>query len=267
MENLTEKVYECTLAVEAHMICDLLSQAGISARVDGAFLSGAGGELPLGNTVKVRVAPGQAAEARAVIAEWEKQQTGDALPPVTAQPRVKALAWFAVGALVGGAFAFVMINMTRRDDNIVNSNGVDNNGDGRIDVVYTSVGSVLSQTTFDRNFDGAYDARWTFDARGAGKHFEADNNFDGRFEWQADVEYGQVSRDVLDADGDGRPEQVWHFEHGVISQVDYYFASGGRVVKREFFKAGLLDAVEYDDDGDGVFERRVQFDSHAEPKL
>jgi len=245
MENLTEKVYECTLAVEAHMICDLLSQAGISARVDGAFLSGAGGELPLGNMVKVRVTPDRAAEARAVIAEWETQHTGDTVPPVTAQPRIRALSWFAVGALVGGAFAFVMVNVTTRDDDIVNSSGVDYNGDGH----------------------GAYDARWTFDARGAEKHYQADDNFDGRFEWQAEVEYGEVSRSVLDTDGDGRPEQVWHFEHGVISQVDYHFASGGRVVKRAFFKAGLLDSAEYDDDGDGVFERRVQFDSHAEPKL
>ena len=38
-------------------------------------------------------------------------------------------------------------------------------------------------------------------------------------------------------------------------------------MKREFFKAGLLDAAEFDDDGDGVFERRVQYDAHAEPKL
>ena len=47
MQTLMEKVYECTLAVEAHMVCDLLARAGIEARVDGEFLSGAGGELPL----------------------------------------------------------------------------------------------------------------------------------------------------------------------------------------------------------------------------
>ena len=45
MEDLREKVYECTLAVEAHMICDLLARAGISARVVGEFLAGPGGEL------------------------------------------------------------------------------------------------------------------------------------------------------------------------------------------------------------------------------
>jgi hypothetical protein len=45
MEQLTTSVYECTMPYQAHMICDLLSQAGISARVDGEFLAGAFGEL------------------------------------------------------------------------------------------------------------------------------------------------------------------------------------------------------------------------------
>jgi hypothetical protein len=55
MEDLREKVYECTLPVDAHMICDLLARAGISARVDGEFLAGVLGELPVGSTIKVRV--------------------------------------------------------------------------------------------------------------------------------------------------------------------------------------------------------------------
>jgi len=32
MEQLTEKVYECNLAVEAHMVCDLLSSGNFRAR-------------------------------------------------------------------------------------------------------------------------------------------------------------------------------------------------------------------------------------------
>jgi hypothetical protein len=51
----------------------------------------------------------------------------------------------------------------------------------------------------------------------------------------------------------------------VLVSIDYHY--GGRIVKREFYKAGLLDAAEFDDDGDGVFERRVQYDAQAEPKL
>ncbi len=53
------------------MICDLLARAGISARV-GEFLAGAGGELPRGSNIKVRVDPARAVEAREVI---DQQQT------------------------------------------------------------------------------------------------------------------------------------------------------------------------------------------------
>jgi len=262
MENLTEKVYECTLAVEAHMICDLLVRAGISARVDGAYLSGVGGELPLGNTVKVRVAPETAAEAREVIAEWEGEQTGDVVPPATASPRFRSPFWFFIGTLVGGTFAFVMIHSMKPST----VSGIDYDGDGRDDVTHFNFGTLSFMTTFDRNHDGISDARWDFDAQGHESDYTADDDFDGRFEWRASAEYGQISRSELDRDGDGHPEQVRRFEQGVLSRVDYLSASG-RTVKREHYQAGLLDSAEYDDDGDGVFERRVRFDSYAEPKL
>ncbi len=192
-----------------------------------------------------------------------KQQTGDTVPPVTEQLRVKALLWFGLGAVFGGIGAIIMMNVVKPQS----ISGVDYDGDGRDDRVHIQVGSFPGMTTMDRNLDGAYDARWTFDSQGRETHYEADDNFDGRFEWQSDVEYGEVSRSVLDTDGDGRPEQVRHLEQGVLSRIEYHVESGGRIVKREFFKAGLLDSAEFDDDGDGVFERRVRFDAHAEPIL
>ena len=109
MEDLREKVYECTLAVEAHMICDLLARAGISARVDGEFLAGAGGDLPLGNSIKVRVDPARAVEAREVIDEWEREQPPP--EPFVPPPRswLRSPLWFMFGMLVGGALTFVIL--------------------------------------------------------------------------------------------------------------------------------------------------------------
>jgi hypothetical protein len=111
LENLREKVYECTLVVEAYMICDLLARAGISARVDGEFLAGAGGDLPLGSSIKVRVDPARAAEAREVIDEWEREQPPP--DPGTAPPRsrVRAHWWFLIGMLVGASIMFVALKM------------------------------------------------------------------------------------------------------------------------------------------------------------
>lgn len=65
-------VYETTFGFQAKMICDLLLAAGVPARVDGSYLQGIGGEIPLGNAVRVRVEPERESEARAIIAEWER---------------------------------------------------------------------------------------------------------------------------------------------------------------------------------------------------
>jgi hypothetical protein len=241
MEQLTEKVYECNLAVEAHMVCDLLSQAGISARVDGEFLQSAAGEIPRGNTVKVRVDPSRAAEAREVIADWEKLQPSEpASVAVTRTARFRSPLWFALGLMVGLVVMFVVLHGNAQDDT----------------------------WEYDRNGDGRIDARWIAGLTGKVSGYEEDNDYDGRFETQMDVdEHGYNTRGVIDSNGDGRPEQVWHFQGGRVSQVDFYFASGGRVVKRQHFKGWLLDWAEYDDDGDGIFERRVEYDAHGEPKL
>jgi hypothetical protein len=239
MQNLTEKVYECTLAVEAHMICDLLASAGISARVEGEFLQTGAGELPVGNLVKVRVEPARAAEAREVIAEWEKQQppSEPGVASVAKDTWAKSALWFLVGLVVSAPLVFIALASRYSGAN-----------------------------EYDRNHDGHIDARWIVGWDGYASGYEEDNDFDRRFEWQYDVEEEQFSRGVLDADGDKRPERVSLFRHGVLARVDYHFASGGRIVKREFFEAGLLASAEFDDDGDGVFERRVSYDEYAEPR-
>jgi len=66
-----ESVYESSFAFQAQIICDLLISAGVPARVDGAYLQGIAGEIPVGNTVRVRVETARAPEARAILAEWE----------------------------------------------------------------------------------------------------------------------------------------------------------------------------------------------------
>jgi hypothetical protein len=260
MERLVERVYECNLAVEAHMICDLRARAGISARVDGEFLQGAAGEIALGNTVKVRVDPARAAEAREVIAEWERLQPPD--PTAVARKAgsaLKPLLWLIVGVVVGGGVMYVGLRTPTTEDS------VDYDGDGHADIHYVYDGRAISRMDYDRDDDGRVDARWIFDANGAEKAYDADDDFDGRFEWRGEVEHGEVVRNVLDVDGDGRPEQVEHSKNGVIDTVEYF--AQGRVVKRSRYRAGLPSSDEYDDDGDGTFERRVDLDAYGEPKL
>ena len=261
MEDLREKVYECTLAVEAHMICDLLARAGISARVDGEFLAGAGGDLPLGSTIKVRVDPTRAAEAREVIDEWEREQPPAEATVAPPRSRVRSPLWFLVGALVGVAIMFVVFRTP------YSSSHVDLDGDGVDDEFYYYSGNVLQQFESDRNRDGKVDTRWINDIHGVLARYEADDDFDGRFEWRSEAELGQIVTSTLDANGDGRPESVLHLQNGVQRATDIYDEAGRRIVARQTYTNGWNHTTtEFDDDGDGTFERRVEYDRFGNPK-
>lgn len=261
MENLSESVFECTLAVEAHMICDLLARAGISSRVDGEFLAGAGGELPLGSTIKVRVDPTRATEARAVIDEWEKAQvppdSGSAPRP---RSRWRSPAWFLAGVVVG---AGVMVFGLRTP---YQSAETDLDGDGVVDETYHYRGQVVVKVDLDRNADRKVDARWIYDMHGIPMRFESDDDFDGMFEWEHEVSRGEFVRSAMDADGDGKPERVQKFRSGILQTIEIYGDSVVYPAVLQHYDNSKLLLTEYDKDGDGVFERRVEHDILGEPK-
>ena len=260
MEDLREKVYECTLAVEAHMICDLLARAGISARVDGEFLAGAGGELPLGSNIKVRVDPARAVEAREVIDEWERLQPPADPVPIPPRSRVHSPLWFLVGVLVGGAIMFVALRTP------YTATRGDTNGDGIDDEFYYYNGQVVDRVENDRNNDRRIDARWINDFQGMLSRYEADDDFDGRFEVKGEAEAGHLATSTRDSNGDGRPDFVSHFVYGIQRSTDVYDEAGLRIVARQHFNAAWNDSTEFDDDGDGTFERRVEYDRYGVPR-
>jgi RimJ/RimL family protein N-acetyltransferase len=75
-ESLVE-VYRAANAPQAHVVCDRLEAEGIPARVDGDFLQGALGGLPVGWSAspRVLVAESYAKKARQIIAAIEREKT------------------------------------------------------------------------------------------------------------------------------------------------------------------------------------------------
>ena len=82
--------YDAHNLIDAQLVCDLLHSAGIPARVSGAGLLGAAGELPAIGVVQVLVPDDLVEKARAVVADWEAGEVPDeaelerlaAAPPV-----------------------------------------------------------------------------------------------------------------------------------------------------------------------------------------
>ena len=70
-------VYHASNQFNAQLVVDLLRSEGIDARIHGAYLAGAAGELPLGGLIQVMVADAEADGASAIVAQW------DALPVPT----------------------------------------------------------------------------------------------------------------------------------------------------------------------------------------
>lgn len=69
--------YDAQNLIDAQLVCDLLHSAGIPARVSGAGLLGAAGELPAIGVVQVLVPDDDIERARAVVAEWDAGEIPD----------------------------------------------------------------------------------------------------------------------------------------------------------------------------------------------
>lgn len=100
-----ECIYEARHGFEAQLLRDVLAQEGIEAEVRGEHLQGAVGDLPALGLVQLRVAPEQAAAARAVLLRWQAGEMAlpdeepPPHPPRRKQPRPIDPAWLLMGLL------------------------------------------------------------------------------------------------------------------------------------------------------------------------
>jgi hypothetical protein len=222
-------------------------------------LQGAVGELPPGGLVRVRVAPERAAEAREIIADWEKAQPADA-PAVVR----RKTSWAPYAFLLGGALGFFAGWLQYNSP--ASSNGIDYDDDGILEERYFYAGQKQTGTEQDRNSDGHADVRFEYDSHGVATDSWYDDNFDRRFESHTELRRGQPHVMSTDLDGDGFSEEVVRFQNGVATEWDFVSPSSRAVVKREYYRAGRLFAADFDADADGKFERRVEYDALGEPK-
>jgi len=251
-------LYEPSNAIEAHMLQDLLQQEGISARIQGAYLQGAVGELPASGLVHLIVEDDDYARARAVIQRWEATEVSDPTPP-TPKSASKGFVAALLGLMIGTAGTYAFFRAP------VSVDGIDHNNDGVLDErwSYAASGRFLG-SKIDRNFDGKTDYVTHTDLRGRIVSTESDDNFDGVFETRNLVYTSRDEVAEIDTDGDAYPDLKINYKHGVQESVEYINPYSGWPVRIEYYRLGIRTTAEVDTNNDGKLDTRYMYSRTAE---
>lgn len=68
------KIYEAANGVDAHLICNLLQNEGLHARIDGEYLQGGIGDLQASGLVRVMIEESELEQGREIIHSWENYE-------------------------------------------------------------------------------------------------------------------------------------------------------------------------------------------------
>lgn len=251
-------IYEASNSVEAHMILNLLEQAGLSARIDGEYLQGGIGELQAIGVVRVMVDEADYTEAKAIIEEWGEKQSIESHIENTP----KKSSW---GTAIVAFFAGVTV-MAVYYHTPVDTDGIDYNRDGELDEKWTYVSGRLSKTELDRNFDGSFDFITDFDRAGRASSSVADEDFDGTFE--TDIEYfrGNITAQESDTTGDGFKDYRVEYKNGRVRKIKLFdpAVSESSPLKIQHFDTFKLKKAEFDSDQDGKLDTVYTYDGFEE---
>jgi hypothetical protein len=249
-------VYEAANGVEAHMIANLLEQQRISARIDGEHLTSGIGDLPAMGLVRVMADEADYDRAREIIRQWEAATPS--IPIEKGEKKSSGGIWFVAGvATTIGVMALVSKSSEIED-------GIDFNGDGRLDETYTYTGRFISKSESDRNFDGKMDEIYEYDSRGVVISSAFDEDFDGRFETKGTYERGHLRRAEIDINGDNKTDIQESYTNGVLTTAIYFAPNGYRTIKLEHYSRGRLVSDELDTNDDGTADTFRKYDSYGE---
>ena len=247
-----KNVYDASNSLEAHMVLNLLEQAGISGRIDGEYLQGAAGELPPGRLVRVMVEESDVDDARSIIRDWDASQP--AVEPRLQQKSSSGLTGFIAGCITGGGFVAWLYNSP------VTVDGIDFNGDGRLDETYTYKDGRISSIEIDRNLDGKVDAISSYDLSGLVKATSSDDDFDGTMETRYRYKNNLITHMESDTNNDGVIDNSTEFIYGMPATETLTGTGNNAPIKALHWEAGILKSAEYDSDGNGVFDIRYEYD-------
>ena len=253
-------IFEASSGLEAHMIFNLLQQAGIDGRIDGEYLQGGAGELQAMNMVRILVDESDYTKAQEVINIWESNQVEKTT--VTA-PKSKSSSvgiGFFFGLLIGAGTTFWVYNSP------VDINGIDHNDDGQLDEKWVYKDNRINQIEIDRNLDGKMDVINKFNRKGRIYKSEIDDNFDEVFESTITYQHGNQLLAVSDTDQDGTIDVKSHYVNGVLTEVEILGPTISSPKKKQQYNMYKLISSEFDSNGDGIYDKHYTYDYYEEIK-
>ena len=139
---------------------------------------------------------------------------------------------------------------------------VDVNGDGERDVLNfcrerSETTRLLVRKEVDLNWDGKIDVRTWFDDDGNIEKEEMDGDFDGRPDWVDHYNGGQRVMSEIDTDYNGTPDLFKYYEKGVVRKKERATNNDGRPDFWEYLdEKGNVLRTAADTDGDGEMDVR-----------
>ena len=153
-------IFEASSGLEAHMISNLLQQAGIVARIDGEYLQGGVGELQAMGFVRVLVNDNDYKNAQEIIKSWDANQA-DAVKVISPKSKSSGIGiGLLVGLLIGIGATFIAYNTP------VTLDGIDYNDDGILDEKWVYRNNRITRIEVDRNLDGSIDNIHLYNRKG-----------------------------------------------------------------------------------------------------
>lgn len=140
----------------------------------------------------------------------------------------------------------------------------DRNGDGKGDIFWRYENGVLVSGTADDNFDGRIDL-WSRYQGGRTISDEQDTDFDGEADSFFSYRNGVVISSTQDRDFNGAPDAFTTYANGIIAQTDYRPNNSPIVTRRLIYERGVLRQELVDDDVDGTFDTKIEYDAFSKP--
>lgn len=253
-------IFEASSGLEAHMISNLLQQVGIETRIDGEYLQGGVGELQAMGFVRVLVNEADYTDAQQVITSWDTTQLK---PTKSTAPKSKSSGigiGLLIGLLIGVSATFIAYNTP------VTLDGIDHNGDGKLDEKWTFRDNRIERAESDRNLDGSIDLISLFNRKGMIYKTETDENFDGIFETTITYKRGSPILQLIDTDQDGVIDNKSYFKNGVLAEIEILGPTSSSPKKKQQYSMYKLISSEFDSNGDGIYDKQYAYDFYEQIK-